>query len=343
MTNKLIDELPLSTHALSKDGKKSYGLDYARLFRLGGYGYSGIEDITANDAVPSTSGITVQDLETKESKLLVSVREVAGFGNKNNINPSFHHYLTHLALNPSSTRLSFLHRYFMADGGMMTRLMTIGTDGTGLRCLAQGFLSHYDWKDDHTIYIYGRANSNLDALRSNPVLSNPLIAKGLRLAKSVVKMVLRHSSSAQFGKTFIFVTDSDNPVITSFAQGIITEDGHPMTSPGNNDICINDTYPDVNGDRILMLYKFSSNERLNLGMFRMVNDQPDMSLSASYLKGVDNKILASISPEQLSFTRSGLHCDLHPRWNADGTKVAFDSIHEGTRQIYGVNISDIKF
>lgn len=57
-------------------------------------------------------------------------------------------------------------------------------------------------------------------------------------------------------------------------------------------------------------------------------------MQESYTKGVDKRILCLMSPELFSFTRSGLHCDLHPRWNFDGTKVAFDSIHEGTRQIY---------
>ena len=64
-----------------------------------------------------------------------------------------------------------------------------------------------------------------------------------------------------------------------------------------------------------------------------------MSLLNKYFNGVDPKILNSISPEELSFTRSGLHCDLHPRWTADGKRAVFDSIHEGTRQIYAVNVA----
>ena len=39
-----------------------------------------------------------------------------------------------------------------------------------LRCLAQGFLSHFDWQNDDTIYIFGRANSSIDAIRNNPIL-----------------------------------------------------------------------------------------------------------------------------------------------------------------------------
>lgn len=37
--------------------------------------------------------------------------------------------------------------------------------------------------------------------------------------------------------------------------------------------------------------------------------------------------------------RGEIRCDLHPRWNRDETQVCFDSIHEGTRQVYLVDVS----
>jgi hypothetical protein len=33
-------------------------------------------------------------------------------------------------------------------------------------------------------------------------------------------------------------------------------------------------------------------------------------------------------------------CDLHPRWNRDGTQVCFDSAHEGERQVYAIDVRD---
>ncbi|WP_139265155.1 TolB-like translocation protein [Bacteroides ihuae] len=342
-TNQLVDRLEATTHMLSKDGRYAYGLDYARLFRLGGYGYSGIADKGANDATPTNSGITKMDMQTKKVELLVSVRQVAECG-ATSISGISHHYLTHLCLNPSCNCVAFLHRYFMADGGLMTRLMTIGIDGTGLRCLAQGFLSHYDWKDDNTIYIFGRANSFLDALRNNPLLSHPLMVESMKVAKKVAKFVLSRGNgggNANSGKYFMYITDSEQPIITPFAQGLITEDGHPMTNPINGKWCINDTYPDANGIRTLMLYNFDNDDRIDLGTFKMIDDKPDVALKDTYFIGVDPRILGSISPEELSFTRSGLHCDLHPRWSRDGKQAVFDSIHEGTRQIYIAHVGDI--
>lgn len=341
-SNCLLERFEGTTHMLSKDGRYAFGLDYARLFRLGGYGYSGISDVNANDPAPSDAGITVLDLTTKETKLLVSVREVAEFGGNGRLSGVSHHYLTHLCVNPSSTRIAFLHRYFMTDGGMMTRLMTIGVDGSGLRCLGQGFLSHFDWKDDNHLYIFGRANSAVDSLRDNPFFSNPIVAPVLKLAKKTAKVLLRREGkSISPAMSFLMIEDTQNPIIVPFAKGIITTDGHPMTCPSNADWCVCDTYPDDEGCRDLMVYRFSDDLRVNIGRFRKIDELPDLSLSDTYFNAVDPRILRSISSDSLAFTRSGLHCDLHPRWNCKGDKVFFDSIHEGTRQVYFALVKDI--
>ena len=90
-----------------------------------------------------------------------------------------------------------------------------------------------------------------------------------------------------------------------------------------------------------MLYNFLTNQCINLGTFKMLMDKPDMALAEKYFTGVDPKILGSISQEELAFTRSGLHCDLHPRWSRDGQQAVFDSIHEGTRQIYVAHVGGL--
>jgi len=338
--NKLIDTLESSTHCLSKDGKYSFGIDYERLHRLGGYGYIGIDDPYVNEPAPSKQGIWIQKLDTKDLRLLISIREVAEVGGAYNPNSSEHHYVTHLVLNTSSTRLAFLHRYFMPDGGIMTRLMSIGTDGSDLRCLAQGFLSHFDWKDDTNIYIWGRANSSFDTIRNNPILSNPFMSWGMKMAKKSVKFIIG-KQTAQLGKSFLMISDESTPKIGKIAIGVLSEDGHPMTSPIDNDLCVIDTYPDENGIRLLLLYRFDENQRKELGSFKMIDEKPDMRQCDLFTKGVDPNILSKITKEQLAFTRSGLHCDLHPRWNRNGTKVAFDSIHEGTRQLYEVDVKNL--
>ncbi len=157
----------------------------------------------------------------------------------------------------------------------------------------------------------------------------------------MIKIVIGKNKAIASGMSFILITDENEPQLSPFAQSVITSDGHPMTNPSNNNWCINDTYPDEKGIRTLMLYNFEKDVRINLGNFQMIFNKPDMTLKESFFSGVDSKILKMISQEQLAFTRSGLHCDLHPRWNADGTIAFFDSIHEGTRQIYAVEVEKI--
>ena len=339
-SNTLLDRFPASTHMISKDGELAYGLDYARLYRLGGYGYTGLADVGAKEAIPSDSGITVMNLKTKEIRLLVSVRQVAECGTGGRISLVGHHYLTHLSVSPDSSRIAFLHRYPLADGGECTRLMTIGTDGSNLRCLAQGFLSHFDWKDDHHIFIFGRANSPLESFRNNPVLANPIVVASLRLAKRTVKALIgRNRSIVSSSNSFMMVEDKDNTAATPFAKDIIPLDGHPMMNPVYKDWCVNDTYPDKEGFRDLMLYNFVKEKRIDIGRFRMISDKPEMSLLSEFFKHVDLTNVPSL--EDLAFTRSGLHCDLHPRWNSKGDKAFFDSIHEGTRQLYFANVRGV--
>ena len=339
-TNVLVEHLPATVHMMTKDGEYALGLDYARLHRLGGYGYIGIEDKGVNDPFPEDSGITIMDMKTKEVKLLVSVKEAAECG-VSNLSGKSHHYLTHLCLNPSGTRVAFLHRYFMPDGGLMTRLMTIGLDGKNLRCIGQGFLSHFDWKDDSHIYIFGRAGSSVDAMRNSPIMSNPVVKYSLRLAKKLVKMVIGKGKGVVGGMSFLMIEDTEQAMVKPFAKDVIPTDGHPMTNPMNREWCICDNYPDEDGFRDLFLYCFQQDLRINLGRFQRLFIDPDMSLKDEYFKGVNADILKTISEEQLAFTRSGLHCDLHPRWSRDGKWCVFDSIHEGSRQIYRINTSDI--
>ena len=346
-TNKLLDRFPATAHMLSKDGRYAYGLDYARLNRLGGYGYTGILDKGKNDAVPTSSGITVMDMQTKDVKLLVSVRQAAEC-DSNGVNDVCHHYLTHLCLSPDSSKLAFLHRYDLPAGGMIDRLMVVNVDGTGLRCLGSGYMSHYHWRDGNTIIIYGRTNSAIDSLQNSKILSNPLFAlpimdKPLKMAKRIVKMLLRSSGNSNMGRSFLMINDSNPPTVTPFAQSLLTDDGHPMVCPSDNKWFVNDTYPDADGIRILMLYNIEKDEQIVLGTFRRLFEMPDMKLKDQFFEGVDEAVLRVTSAEDYAFTRSGLHCDLHPRWNSLGTKVVFDSIHEGTRQVYLIDVSNIIF
>jgi len=97
-----------------------------------------------------------------------------------------------------------------------------------------------------------------------------------------------------------------------FGEGILPRDGHASFSPDGRWL-VSDTYP--KGERRLselMLYDVDNNNKITLGKFH--------------------------SEEQF---KGDIRCDLHPRWSPDGNTISFDSVHEGSRQIYLVDVSDV--
>jgi len=91
----------------------------------------------------------------------------------------------------------------------------------------------------------------------------------------------------------------------------LKEDGHPSFSPDRRWI-LTDTYPNKGGWKKLILYNIKENKKVEIGRF--------------------------YTPIKYS---GALRCDLHPRWNRDGSKVCIDSVHEGSRKMYVLNVSQI--
>ena len=86
-------------------------------------------------------------------------------------------------------------------------------------------------------------------------------------------------------------------------------DGHNAFSPDYRWI-VCDTYPEgTNRKCRMLLHNRDTRETLLLGSFS----------HPSHISG-------------------DWRCDLHPRWSPDGTIVTFDSVHEGTRQIYSADV-----
>ncbi|MBM4438100.1 MAG: hypothetical protein FJ029_12910, partial [Actinobacteria bacterium] len=106
-----------------------------------------------------------------------------------------------------------------------------------------------------------------------------------------------------------YVADERSGAARAVGMGVLTEDGHCSYRPGGGWI-VNDTYPDARHLRTLLLHRERDDLRLDLARF--------------------------LSPPELE---GPLRCDLHPRWNRDGTQICIDSAHEGSRQMYLVDVS----
>nr|WP_306263402.1 hypothetical protein [Pararhizobium sp. IMCC3301] len=106
--------------------------------------------------------------------------------------------------------------------------------------------------------------------------------------------------------------DSDTGTTRAVGVDVLTENGHMTYSP-DGQWMVSDTYPDkVSNIRMLFLYHLESGTRYDIAA---LVTNPDL--------GKENR------------------CDLHPRWHPDGNSVCVDSIHEGDRQLYIVDVSTL--
>lgn len=97
--------------------------------------------------------------------------------------------------------------------------------------------------------------------------------------------------------------------IRTMGEETLQEDGHCTFSPDSRWI-LNDTYPDAHDMRTLMVIRTEDETRIDIARVR--------------------------SPKSRWWGE--IRCDLHPRWSRDGQQVCIDSVHEGSRQMYIVNM-----
>ncbi len=110
------------------------------------------------------------------------------------------------------------------------------------------------------------------------------------------------------GVQFVEFTDGEQD-FTPLGEGVLPNDGHMWPSPDGRWL-VTDAYPGGHRhEATLMLYHFESGRLVDLGAF----------------------------PHPRKYT-GAIRCDLHPRWHPDGTAITFDSVHEGSRQIYIVKL-----
>jgi len=91
----------------------------------------------------------------------------------------------------------------------------------------------------------------------------------------------------------------------------VNGDGHPSYSPDRRWIVV-DTYPGRDRKQSLFLYDTKNNKIHLIGRF----------LLPWKYRGVNR-------------------CDLHPRWSRDGLSIAIDSLHEGHRGLYTLDVSKV--
>ncbi|MCC7147550.1 MAG: hypothetical protein IT443_14005 [Phycisphaeraceae bacterium] len=228
--------LPRPVYDVSRDGQLALTLDFSRLHRLRpGYGYAGLPDETAAQPAPADAGIWAMDLRTGQAELILSLAWAAAQQPRPDMQGA-QHWFNHLTFNPSASRFVFVHRWQRAtDRQWQTRLYVSDPRGHDVRLvLDDGMASHFDWRDDDTLLVWGRTQA--------------------------------------VGDRF-YLIDVSTGSWQVVGDGVLTEDGHCSYSPDRRWI-VTDTYPDGRHMRHLMLYRVADRKCVSVGWFYSPPAQP---------------------------------------------------------------------
>ncbi len=123
--------------------------------------------------------------------------------------------------------------------------------------------------------------------------------------------IINYSNRFKGGWQYYYYTDRAPGEPECIARDVFPLDGH-CTSSSDNRWMLTDSYPQEDDCRRLYLYNLAEKHAYEIGRFYA-------------------------DPKYSEPTR----CDLHPRWARDGRSVTIDSIHEGSRGIYSVDVSGL--
>jgi hypothetical protein len=296
-------DLPLPVYVVAPNGKFALSVDYRRLYITHEtIGYSEHGGPFNVELCPANDGIHVMDLETGSHRLLVSYAALKQFYHRDSMDKAIH-WVSHIEINPASSRILFLHRWTERvedETCFLHRLITINPDGSDMRLLECSDHPLPQLAEDFDPSSVG----TFDYEKSEYQISHPLWCDDERII-----VWGPHTGSIHYH----LYDDRDDGAVQIVGNGILVENGHMSFSPTNKEWLLSDTYPDDSThERVLFLFNVIDNTKVDLGSF-----YADPGLKK------ENR------------------CDLHPRWNRDGSKVCIDSVHENQRQMYEIDVSAI--
>ncbi len=311
--------VPHPVSAVSEDGTWALSINYARLYLVRpDYGYAGEgQDPRRGVVFPEDDGLWRIDLRTGEAKLLVSCAALKEMVPA--VPPSGMSYICHTVISKDMKRIFFLSRSVSESmegikkfGGVnwQTTAFTCNADGTGIRrCFPEGWgASHFNWKpysptsrSTPLAPFGGTPLSEGGCLGRVPSGSTPLLEGGDPAARTMV--VTCNWRNEVY--THVEFTVGEEEKAHRIAGPEMDFDGHCIYSP-DGEFVSGDGYWDDAGFRHWKIVRLADGAVRDIGAFFV--------------------------PETYRETYS--RCDLHPRWRPDGGALAFNSVHEGARQIY---------
>ncbi len=303
---------PVPVCDISPDGKKIASLNFPKLNEVRqGYGYEGHVSKSIKIS-PENDGIFIYDTSTKKKSLVITFKGLLKEKPLKSMSYG-RHWVNHIEFSPKSDKLLFFHRWDVPGGMHYSRVYILNLKTNKLSMLLDsGFFSHYCWKNNEEVLIWTSLPSAIGNIRKNKTLSK----LAFKLVKPIYKKIVPETIRKKIFNESYCLFSSEGKLINKIP--IWNSDGHPSFSPDKRFI-LTDTYPDKKHYRTLILYDTKYNKRHIVARFYSLPDK-------KYTKDPN-------------WDYSGMRCDLHPRWNRDGSKVCIDSVHEGFRGMYIIDVS----
>ena len=295
--------LPMPVYVVAPSSAWALSVDYRRLYVTHEtIGYSEAGGPFDLPLAPAHDGIWRMDIASGAAQLLVSYAQLKAFRHVPSMDKAIH-WVSHIEVNPASSRILFLHRWterVKDETCFLHRLITMNPDGSGMRLLECSDHPLPQLADDFDPSAVG----TFDYEKSEYQISHPLWQDDEHII-----VWGPHAGEIHYH----LYHDVDGGEVQVIGRDVLVENGHMTFSPVSTRWMLSDTYPDDRThERFLFLFDMQTGERRNLGSFYAT---PHLSK--------ENR------------------CDLHPRWSRDGRQVCIDSVHEHQRQMYVLDVSAI--
>ncbi|MGU3627628.1 hypothetical protein [Comamonas sp. C24C] len=295
--------LPMPVYVVAPSSDWALSVNYRRLYITHEtIGYSEPGQPFELPLAPADDGIWRMELATGDARLLVSYAQLKAFHPVASMDKAIH-WVSHIEVNPASSRILFLHRWterVKDETCFLHRLITMNPDGTDMRLLECSDHPLPQLADDFDPDAVG----TFDYEKSEYQISHPLWQDNEHII-----VWGPHAGEIHYH----LYHDVDEGEVLVIGRDVLVENGHMTFSPVSTRWMLSDTYPDDSThERFLFLFDMQTGQRRNLGSFYAT---PELSK--------ENR------------------CDLHPRWSRDGKQVCIDSVHEGQRQMYVLDVSSI--
>lgn len=272
--------LPRAISAVATEGKYALSLTYGRLGRLRKVvGYADAVDPYANEAHPKKDGVFRIDLETNETKLIVSIAEV--FEKSVAEYPVLakrHMWFNHTVINPAGTRFLFLARTRPENGNLDSAMFTANMDGSDLvQVIPFGTgVSHFGWRNNNEViatftppggkkmkhYLFPDKTTDYHTVGDGFILGNGHCTYTADARWMATDRKTKESNSQslwlwdmELGKGMILCSKPVND--RKYFSGDIRCDFHPRWNPAGNKICF-DAIDTETGTRQMHLVEFVS-------------------------------------------------------------------------------------